>query len=150
MSIDNRSQSTYSAHALRWHGIENPFGDTQTVLDGVVIKNSAVYNEVYATDDPLFYNDYSKMRVVGIEIKEQSYIKEWNLGNTAEIIPRLNGGSRTQYKCAWHQIYGSNVGLHILFVCGDALLGSLGYFNTYFNINALQQNFGYRSSCIIK
>ena len=156
MSTDNSSQSTYSVHALRWHGIENPFGDIQTILDGVVInykdvvKNSAVYNEVYATDDPLFYNDYSKMRVVGIEIKEQSYIKEWNLGNTAEIIPRLNGGSRTQYKCAWHQIANNNVGLRTLFVCGDALLGGLGYFNTYFSIDALQENFGYRSSCVIK
>ena len=65
------------------------------------------FSEVYATEDPLLYSgsDYSKMRVVGIELNEEDYIKEWNLGNTAEIIPRLSGGNVTQYKCDMHYGY---------------------------------------------
>lgn len=39
-------------------------------------------DKVYATDDPSLYSDsdYSKMKFVGIELNEDEFIREWDLG----------------------------------------------------------------------
>lgn len=143
----------------RWHGIENPFGDIWNNVDGIIINSSSIvengkkYSEVYATEDPLLYSDsdYSKMRVVGIELNEDGYVKEWGLGNTAEIIPRLNGGNTTQYKCDYHWI--NNVtGLRTLFLGGFASIGGyagLGFLNSRSSVDAASAIIGFRSSCVI-
>ena len=143
----------------RWHGIENPFGDIQNIVDGIIINSCSIvengkkYNEIYATEDPLLYSDsdYSKMRVVGIELNEDGYIKEWNLGNTAEIIPRLSGGNATQYKCDNHWSDPSR-GSHTLILGGRAHSGSksgLGCFWSYYYMSFRNEAIGFRSSCII-
>ena len=153
-------EPTYSItqYVPRWHGIENPFGDIWNNIDGIIINSSSIvengkkYSEVYATEDPLLYSDsdYSKMRVVGIELNESGYIKEWDLGNTAEIIPRLNGGNTTQYKCNYHWT-NEDTGLRTLFIGGSAFYGStgLGDFDSADNADLAYSNFGFRSSCII-
>ena len=76
--------SSTTQYVPRWHGIENPFGDIWNNVDGIIINSSSIvenskkYSEVYATEDPLLYSDsdYSKMRVVGIELNEDGFIKE--------------------------------------------------------------------------
>lgn len=152
--------SSTTQYVPRWHGIENPFGDIWNTVDGIIINSSSIvengkkYNEVYATEDPLLYSDsdYSKMRVVGIEINENGYIKEWDLGNTAEIIPRLNGGDTTQYKCDSH-ITNNNTGLKILTIGGGAHTrdsSGLGRFTSNYDINgATSPSTGFRSSCVV-
>ena len=143
----------------RWHGIENPFGDIWNNVDGIIINSSSIvengkkYSEVYATEDPLLYSDsdYSKMRVVGIELNENDYIKEWDLGNTAEIIPRLNGGNTTQYKCDYHWINDAT-GLRTLFLGGNATYSGkagLGSFRSVFSMGTVDTSFGFRSSCVV-
>lgn len=143
----------------RWHGIENPFGDIWNNVDGIIINSSSIeengtkYSENYVADDPLLYSDsdYSKMRVIGIEINEQGYIKEMDLGNTAEIIPRLNGGNSIQYKCDFHWVYDA-IGLKTLLIGGRADLNKstgLGCRHTWYNTNTMNTSFGFRSSCIL-
>lgn len=143
----------------RWHGIENPFGDIWSNVDGVIINSSSIvendkkYSEVYATDDPLLYSDsdYSKMRVVGIELNEGGYTREWDLGNTAEIIPRLNGGNATQYKCDHHLVNNTSE-LRTLLLGAHADRGGgggLGCFASGNNVGATYTTIGYRSSCVI-
>mgnify|MGYP004459435305 CR=1 FL=1 len=143
----------------RWHGIENPFGDTWNNVDGVIINSSSIvendkkYSEVYATDDPLLYSDsdHSKMRVVGIELNEGGYVREWDLGNTAEIIPRLNGANATQYKCDHHLINDTSE-LRTLLLGAHADRGSsggLGCFASNNNVGATYVTIGYRSSCVV-
>lgn len=143
----------------RWHGIENPFGDIWNNVDGIIINASSIensgirYNEVYATDNPTLYNDsdYSKMRVIGIELNEKGYIKEFDLGNTAEIIPRLNGNIITQYKCDYHNI-NNTTGLGILILGGqstDKSYCGLGDFYSGRNVIISSVNIGFRSSCIL-
>lgn len=151
--------SSTTQYVPRWHGIENPFGDIWNNVDGIIINSSSIvengkkYSEVYATEDTLLYNDsdYSKMRVVGIELNEDGYIKEWDLGNTAEIIPRLNGGNTTQYKCDYH--WTSNyTGLRILVLGGRAANGGyagLGAFRSYDGVGAASAYIGFRSSCVV-
>ena len=152
--------SSTTQYVPRWHGIENPFGDIWNNVDGIIINSSSIvengkkYSEVYATEDPLLYSDsdYSKMRVVGIELNnEDGYVKEWNLGNTAEIIPRLNGGNTTQYKCDYHLINNAT-GLRMLFLGGGADIGGaagLGGFRSGVSVDATFATFGFRSSCVV-
>lgn len=152
--------SSTTQYVPRWHGIENPFGDIWNNVDGIIINSSSIvengkkYSEVYATEDPLLYSDsdYSKMRVVGIELNnEEGYVKEWNLGNTAEIIPRLNGGNTTQYKCDYHLINNAT-GLRMLLLGGRAHNGSyagLGYFYSGTGVGDAYAYIGFRSSCVV-
>lgn len=143
----------------RWHGIENLFGDVFNNVDGIIINSSSIiennkkYNEVYATDDPTLYSDsdYSKMRVIGIELNEKGYIKEFDLGNTAEIIPRLNEGGTTQYKCDYHYI-NDTTELRTLFFGGGASFGNtsgLCDFYSSYSVDLSTGYFGFRSSCIL-
>ena len=153
-----------SVDVPRWHGIENPFGDIENVVDGILIDFSSIvenlrnYNKVYATDDPLNYSDYgySDMRLVGMELNEDGYIKEWDLGSTAEIIPRLHGGNTSQYKCDYHKVDDDtrNYKLRMLTFGGNASYSNdagLGYFNSYIKVDARSTTFsvGFRSSCVV-
>ena len=150
--------SSTTQYVPRWHGIENPFGDIWNNVDGIIINSSSIvenskkYSEVYATEDPLLYSDsdYSKMRVVSIELNEDGFIKEWDLGNTAEIIPRLNGGSITQYKCDYHWINGAT-GLRILVLGGssDGASAGLGDFRSRDGVGGAFAYVGFRSSCVV-
>lgn len=153
--------SSITQYVPRWHGIENIFGDIWTKVDGVIInassiiKNNVKYSEVYATDNPLLYNssDYSKMKMIGIEYNnKESFIQEFDLGNTAEIIPnQIKNANAVQYKCDYHWI-NINTGLRELMFGGDARytnLSGLGYFCSSQNINSNDLNIGYRSSYII-
>ena len=148
--------SSTTQYVPRWHGIENPFGDIWNNVDGIIINSSSIvengkkYSEVYATEDPLLYSnsDYSKMRVVGIELNKNSYVKEWDLGNTAEIIPRLNGGNTTQYKCDSH-FTNSATGLRMLALGGHASRGGAGLGAFYSSVGHTAANIGFRSSCVV-
>lgn len=151
--------SSTTQYVPRWHGIENLFGDIWNNVDGIIINSSSIvengkkYSEVYATEDPLLYSDsdYSKMRVVGIELNEGGYVKEWDLGNTAEIIPRLNGGSTTQYKCDYHWIDNAT-GLRTLILGGIAGTGGdagLSDFRSSTGVGVAAADTGFRSSCVV-
>ena len=152
--------SSTTQYVPRWHGIENLFGDIYNNVDGIIITSSSIvkngknYNEIYATEDHVHYSDsnYNNMRVVGIELNENGYVKEWDLGNTAEIVPRLNGGNATQYKCAYHKSEDS-IGLKTLILGGNANyfnLSCLGSFLSDNSVNYFSTTIGLRSSYIIK
>ena len=151
--------NSVTQYVIRWHGIENPFGDVQTNLDGVlinsanIIKNGDTYSEVYATDNPLLYSDsdYSKMKLVGMESSKVGYVKEWDIGSTAEIIPRLIGNNFTQFKCTRHTV-DTNIIVRGLLTSGIATsnVSSLGYFSAM-NIPQISfNNCAFCSSCVIK
>lgn len=161
MPIVNNGEpsSSITQYVPRWHGIENPFGDIWNTVDGIIInpsstvENDKQYNEVYATDNPLLYSDsdYSKMKIVGIEFNKTNFIKEWDLGNTAEIIPRLIGGNATQYKCDYHWT-SDTLKLKTVFLGSNASFADfagLGGFNTTNSINYTNSYFGFRSSCVV-
>lgn len=116
-------------YATRWRGIENNFGDIWHNVDGILVDadadnhpNSVDY--VYTTDDPALYGDdrvaMSKMGLPSTKIHEDGYIKEWNLGDSANIIPRQIGGNVTQYKCDIYGAGGKDAYLRTLLLGGDA------------------------------
>ena len=153
--------SSTTQYVPRWHGIENPFGDIWTILDGIIInnifnivENSKNYNEVYVTDDPLFYSDsdYSNMKMVSTAIIGFNFVKEWNLGNTAEIIARSEYDNSTQYK---GDSYSNNrnfivQGMYVGGSARDPIYSGLGCGALSKDVQHIFNNIGFRSSCIIK
>ena len=92
------------------------------------------------------------MKLVGIQVNEGTFIKEWDLGNTAEIIARLVGGNRTQYKCDQQWVTPDPSTNIVMFNgnAGDSTAAGLGYFSSYNNAQTHNNYAGYRSSCVIK
>lgn len=143
--------SDTTTYANRWRGFENPFGDTWTNLDGIVLKRDSANAEskVYTTTDSSKFNGTpSVMNVAGIEVAEDGYTKEFDLGETGEIIPQLVGGSGSTYKCDRHQCYASLINNRTLLVGGDAIAGGqagLGQFYSNHAIGFAHFYVGFRS-----
>ena len=103
------SESVDNTYAMRWRGIENPFGDQGgLVLDGIIayeVNGSLV--KIYVTDDPSKYGD-TKDDIANMTFMQNCYngynyfIDEFALGDTAEILvledTRAHATSTT-YKC---------------------------------------------------
>ena len=89
----------------RWRGFDNPFGDSWTALEGILVDVDAdgrgyIYTCQDASKYDFFLNDaYVK---VGEEIYQDGYIKSFDLGDAAHIIPHVIGGDSTQYICDYH------------------------------------------------
>lgn len=119
----------------RWRGFDNPFGDIWTNLDGVVIQRTAAneISSVYTTTNKEEFTDViGSKTIAGYEVAQDGYIKEFDLGETAEIIPSsCTGASATTYICDYHSCNATSTELRTLRVGGSAVNGGsagLGYF----------------------
>lgn len=141
----------------RWRGFDNPFGDIWTNLDGIIIDADAdnhpdKMNYVYTTDNPAKYGDtvadIANMRLAGLEIPRLDYIKEFDLGTTGEIIPKVIGGSNTTYKCDNHWPGTKNTTLRTLQIGGSAMDSSsagFGYFKSNNSVSSTNTPTGFRT-----
>ncbi len=135
-------------HVPRWRGFDNPFGHIFIHLDGIIISNNAVYT----TNDPSKYNDTNTdiMVLSGHQLSINTYIKEFDLGSSSEIIPRLGGASPSSFVCDWAWL--SSASFRSLLVGGNAVLGSysgLGYFDSGNSPGRSSFNVGFRTSCLV-
>ena len=109
----------FPSHTLsvpRWRGFDNPFGDINTCLDGIIIdatKKSDNMDYIYTCQDPdkfgeTLTDDWEK---IGETVHQDGWIRQFTLGTVAHIIPILNGGSSTIYHCDYHSagIYAETV-----------------------------------------
>ena len=83
-------ESTY--YANRYRGIENPFGDIETNLDGIIINANTKNSTIYTTTDPNAFGEtltdaYHIAGHISKPTLNNTYIREFNLGETGEIIP---------------------------------------------------------------
>jgi hypothetical protein len=138
----------------RWRGFDNPFGDIWTNLDGIILERTAANqpSSVYTTTDPTAFGDDNtakgKMTVAGTEIASDGWIKDYDLGETGEIIPSVVGGSATTYMCDYHYCNASSTALRTLFVGGHASTGvnaGLGSFNSNNGVGLAGTNVGFRT-----
>ena len=138
----------------RWRGFDNPFGDIWTNLDGIILERTAANqpSSVYTTTDPTAFGDDNtakgKMTVAGTEIASDGWIKDYDLGETGEIIPSVVGGSATTYMCDYHYCNASSTALRTLFVGGNASYGGyagLGCFYSYDGVGAAGATVGFRT-----
>lgn len=150
-----------NVYATRWRGLENPFGDTWHNVDGIIVDIDADNHEnnmnyVYTTDDPTKYGDavadIANMVLSGLEIHQDGYTKEWDLGSTAEIIPRVMGGNTTQYKCDYNWAGANKTALSTLLLGGRADSGTdagLGYFHSGPVVAYSYADVGFRSVLVV-
>ena len=141
----------------RWRGFDNPFGDIWTNLDGIIIdadNHENNMNYVYTCQDPAKYADslndgYEK---IGEEIHTDGYIKLFDLGDAAHIIPNAVGGNTTQFKCDYHWAGNKNTTLRTLLVGGGAHYGGsagLGYFDSFSGVAYSLAAVGFRSVSVL-
>lgn len=151
IQADDSSPVTVTAN--RWRGFENPFGDIETCLDGIVLKMDSANSEskVYTTtDSSKFGDDTSVMNIAGIEESGRGYIIEFDLRETGEIIPQSSNNytqTGSKYKCDYHSLNTDNTNNRMLLVGGDAQfedMNGLGSFNSN-NVDYADSRFGYRS-----
>lgn len=138
----------------RWRGFDNPFGDIWTNLDGIILERTAANqpSSVYTTTDPTAFGDDNtakgKMTVAGTEIASDGWIKDYDLGETGEIIPSVVGGSATTYMCDYHYCNASSTALRTLIVGGRAYNGGyagLGYFASHNGVGYASTSVGFRT-----
>ena len=138
----------------RWRGFDNPFGDIWTNLDGIILERTAANqpSSVYTTTDPTAFGDDNtakgKMTVAGTEIASDGWIKDYDLGETGEIIPSAVGGSATTYMCDYHWCNAGSTALRTLFVGGHAAYGGsagLGYFYSDGGVGSASAYVGFRT-----
>lgn len=136
----------------RWRGFDNPFGDIWTNLDGVVIQRTAAneISSVYTTTNKEEFTDViGSKTIAGYEVAQDGYIKEFDLGETAEIIPSsCTGASATTYICDYHSCNATSTELRTLLVGGDAVFGGLaglGSFNSNDGVGFASSGVGFRT-----
>lgn len=136
----------------RWRGFDNPFGDIWTNLDGVVIQRTAAneISSVYTTTNKEEFTDViGSKTIAGYEVAQDGYIKEFDLGETAEIIPSsCTGASATTYICDYHSCGAASAGLRTLRVGSSACDGShagLGSFYSAFGVGLAASTVGFRT-----
>lgn len=127
----------------RWRGFDNPFGDIWTNLDGIILERTAANqpSSVYTTTDPTAFGDDNtakgKMTVAGTEIASDGWIKDYDLGETGEIIPSVVGGSATTYMCDYHYCNASSTALRTLIVGGRATYGGNAGLGCFYSLNGV-------------
>jgi hypothetical protein len=138
----------------RWRGFDNPFGDIWTNLDGIILERTEANqpSSVYTTTDPTAFGDDNtakgKMTVAGTEVAADGWTKDFDLGETGEIIPSVVGGSATTYMCDYHYCNASSTALRTLIVGGRAHTGGnagLGYFDSHYGVGNADTNVGFRT-----
>lgn len=139
-------------YANRWRGFENPFGDIWTNLEGIVIKRDEANanSNVYTTTDVSKYGeDYSLFDIAGVEIAQNGFIRTFDLGSKAEIIPSSVAGSESTYKCDYHLCNARSVDANTLVVGGGAHGGGwagLGcFFSSFDGVGYADSSVGFRS-----
>lgn len=138
-------------YANRWRGFENPFGDIFTILDGIIvnIESHSSDSRVYTTSDSSkFGDDESVMSIAVSQIPDRrGYIKEFDLGETGEIIPKLVNGSESTYKCDYYWRI-SDTGKFTLRIGGSAIdsdKSGFGYSSFDLSFNTYNSSAGFRS-----
>lgn len=137
----------------RWRGFDNPFGDIWTNLDGVVIVRAAAneISTVYTTTNISEFTDVvGEKTVAGYEVASDGYIKAFDLGETAEIIPSAVRGSTTTYICDYHYCNASSAStelrtLRVGGVANDGGFAGLGYFYSGTGVGAASSYVGFRT-----
>lgn len=128
---DNAVNAAQTMQVARWRGFDNPFGDIWTALEGIIIDGTVNSNPnhmhyVYTCQDASKYantpNDsYVK---IGEGMHQSGYIKSFNLGNAAHIIPYAAGGDTTKYICDYHTAGDGESTWCALWVGGNSYWGS--------------------------
>lgn len=135
----------------RWHGIENPFGDTWTLLDGVLCSPTVINNanKVYMCKNPKYFssNLNVKYQLIGTTLHHNGWGKQWKFTSEADLLTDSVGANSATYRCDVYYIEAHNNYLRMLLVGNDASgndmagLGMLSFqqpYSSYWESTALR------------
>ena len=112
-------------------------------MDGIILERTAANqpSSVYTTTDPTAFGDDNiakgKMTVAGTEVAADGWTKDFDLGETGEIIPSVVGGSATTYMCDYHYCNASSTALRTLIVGGHASYGGNAGLSCFYSNNGV-------------
>ena len=136
------------------------FGDIWLNVDGIILQNDINSNDgngnyilrnVYSTIDASKFADSitSDYKLIGSAITTEGYIKEFIIGNKAEIIPITIGGDTTKNKCDYtYSGSRTDTTLRTLLLGGYACYGAtagLGSFSSSAGVGAAAAFIGFRT-----
>jgi hypothetical protein len=99
---------------------------------------------VYTTTNVSEFTDVvGEKTVAGYEVASDGYIKAFDLGETAEIIPSAVGGSVTTYICDYHYCNASSTALRTLLVGGGAAYGGIAGLGSFYSCNGVGDAYSY-------
>lgn len=132
----------------KYRGIEQPFGDVYTNLDGIIIDaatHETNVDYVYTCNDPAKYadtitEDYTK---IGEKIHQDGFIKYFDLQKNCNIFVTEVGGTALSYKCDRSQGGGKNTILRALLVGGRSSDGNFSGLSCLNSSNYLNNNLSY-------
>lgn len=133
----------------RYRGIEQPFGDIWTILDGIVLQRSAANEASSVYTQTSNFTDYlDDKQIVGTEVAQDGYIKAYDIGTNADIIPSAVGGITNTYMCDYHYCKASSIEARLPLLGGNAYGGpsaGLAYFASGNGIGLSPYDGGFRS-----
>lgn len=143
----------------RWRGYDNIFGDLWTNLDGVIIFQEKVGDTkklVYTCTQKSKYGDtlesVKNMTLTGYQIRQDGWIREFDIQDTAEIIPSKVSTNSNAFVSDYNWNGSDNTSLRALLVGGAAWDGSstgLSAFTSYDGVSISALNVGLRSLIIL-
>lgn len=159
LTININSSTQHTFHVPRWRGFDNVFGDTWTMVDGVLVdpnSNQEGRNGmdlVYTTDNPSYYSDtsFENMKLEGTKLHAIGWIKGIYVGNNASYRTALVGSSATTYFCDYTWAGDSNSTLRTLLFSGRAssgVMAGLGFLYSSLAPSYSSPSVGFRSICV--
>lgn len=112
--------TTRTFKVSRWRGFDNVFGDIWTILDGVVIVKTADNKDaVYTTTKVSEFTDkIGTKTITGYQVSANGFIKSFEIGKTAEIIPSAISGDATTYMCDYCYNNATSKAVRMLMIGG--------------------------------
>ena len=119
----------------RWHGIEQPFGDIWTVLDGFLMDPTITdtnQTKVYICKNPEYFSNTltENYKLIGTTLYQDGWGKSWKFTSEADLLTESVGANSTSGRCDYYYTTTTNMQLKQLSVGGGANYGSragLGY-----------------------
>lgn len=137
----------------RWRGFDNPFGDTWTNLEGVILEtdpNDKTRRIVYTTTNPELFGDTddykSQMDICGYTDVKSGWYSTIDLGNKGELLPKSMGKNILKY----FDYFWSNdaTGIYSVLVGSDGNeynKAGLSTIQVIYNVNIKSNPIGFRS-----
>ncbi|MCQ2250009.1 MAG: hypothetical protein MJZ66_02750 [Bacteroidales bacterium] len=112
--------------AIRYRGIENPFGHIWEWTDGVLVNVTASTSPVYVCKYPSLYSstDFSHYDYIGDEMRVEQFLREIHFGENGDITAKSGAGSSNTFYCDYHYANVSSPNLRGLLWGGDAFYGA--------------------------
>nr|DAN06225.1 MAG TPA: tail collar fiber protein [Bacteriophage sp.] len=96
----------------RWHGIEQPFGDIWTILDGFLMDIiDTNQTKVYICKNPEYFSSTltENYKLIGTTLYQNGWGKSWKFTSEADLLTESVGANLTSGICDYYYITTTNM-----------------------------------------